>query len=205
MKGRVDRVRILDRLVAWSPLALLGGLAALTFWLDAQVNPAGPPRDGNMRHDPDLVAEGVRAVETNKDGKPVQVLAAERARHYPDDGTVEFDTPRFVMTEPDKPRFTVEADRARVSGDRENAYFEGRVRATREAETAGEDRAGPITLTTEFLHVIPRQDRAQTDQPVTIEETRGIIRATGLVLDNASKTIELRSNVRGTIQPPPDK
>lgn len=205
MSARVDRARILDRLVAWSPLALLGGLAALTWWLDAQVSPPGPPRDGNMRHDPDLVAEGVRAVEIDKDGKPVQTLAAERARHYPDDGTVEFDAPRFVMTEPDKPKFTVQAERARVSGDRENAYFEGRVRATREAETGGDDPAGPITLTTEFLHVIPRQDRAQTDQPVTIEETRGIIHATGLVLDNRSKTLDLRSKVRGTIQPPPDK
>jgi lipopolysaccharide export system protein LptC len=36
---------------------------------------------------------------------------------------------------------------------------------------------------------------------VTIEEGRGIIRATGLVLDNASKTLKLKSEVRGTIEP----
>jgi len=205
MSYRSDRTRILDRLVAWSPLALLAGLAALTWWLDAQVTPPGPPRDGNTRHDPDLVAEGVRAVETNKDGQPVQTLAADRARHYPDDGTVEFDAPRFVMTEPDKPTFTVVADRARVSGDRENAYFEGRVRATREAERAGDEPAGAITLTTEFLHVTPKQDKAQTDLPVTIEETRGIIHANGLVLDNQAKTLSLRGNVRGTMQAAPQK
>ena len=104
--------------------------------------------------------------------------------------------------EPEQPEPKAEADRARVSGDRENAYFEGSVRATREAETAGEDPAGPITLTTEFLHVIPKQDRAQTDRPVTIEEPRGIIHADGLVLDNEAKTLRLRSNVKGTIQPP---
>ena len=39
------------------------------------------------------------------------------------------------------------------------------------------------------------------DQPVTIEEGRGIIRATGLILDNASKTLKLNSEVRGTMQP----
>ena len=49
--------------------------------------------------------------------------------------------------------------------------------------------------------MIPKQDRAQTDQPVTIEEGRGIIRATGLILDNASKTLKLKSEVRGTMQP----
>ena len=191
-------------------MLLLGGLAALTWWLDAQVADPGPRRDGSLRHDPDLVVEGVRIVELDAQGKPVQMLAADRARHYPDDGTVEFDAPQFVLTQPDRPTFTVKADRGRVSGDRENAYFEGNVRATRagdsgQAGAAGDEKAGPITLTTEYLHVIPKQDRVQTDRPVTIEESRGIIRATGLVLDNESRTLKLNSNVRGTIAPPPEK
>jgi len=33
---------VFDRLIAWSPVLLLGGLAALTYWLDAQVQPAAP-------------------------------------------------------------------------------------------------------------------------------------------------------------------
>ena len=34
----MDRTKLLlDRLTAWSPVLLLGGLAALTYWLDAQV------------------------------------------------------------------------------------------------------------------------------------------------------------------------
>jgi hypothetical protein len=36
---------------------------------------------------------------------------------------------------------------------------------------------------------------------VTIEEPRGIIRATGLRLDNKAKTLTLRSAASGTIQP----
>jgi lipopolysaccharide export system protein LptC len=201
------RRRVIDLLSAWSPAMLLGALAALTWWLDAQIVDSGPRRDGATRHDPDLVIEGVRVVELDAKGNAVQTLAAHRARHYPDDGTVEFDAPRVVLTQPDRPRFTVEAARGRVSGDRENAYFEGNVRATREAETdqpkSSEDGpAGPIKLTTEFLHVVPREDKAQTDRPVTIEEPRGIIRATGLVLDNASRSLKFNANVRGTLAPP---
>jgi lipopolysaccharide export system protein LptC len=201
------RRRVIDLLSAWSPALLLGGLAALTWWLDAQIVDSGPRRDGATRHDPDLIIEGVRVVELDAKGNAVQTLAAQRARHYPDDGTVEFDAPRVVLTQPERPRFTVEAAHGRVSGDRENAYFEGNVRATREAETdqpkANDDGpAGPITLTTEFLHVIPREDKAQTDRPVTIEEPRGIIRATGLVLDNASRSLKFNANVRGTLAPP---
>jgi hypothetical protein len=39
----MDRTRyLLDRLTAWSPVLLLGGLAALTYWLDAQIrSPTG--------------------------------------------------------------------------------------------------------------------------------------------------------------------
>ena len=149
----------------------------------------------------------MRIVELDAKGNAVQTLAAQRARHYPDDGTVEFDAPRVVLTQPDRPKFTVEAARGRVSGDRENAYFEGNVRATRAAETgvpasAADGPAGPITLTTEYLHVVPRQDQARTDKPVTIEEPRGIINATGLVLDNKSRSLKLNANVRGTIAPP---
>jgi lipopolysaccharide export system protein LptC len=193
--------RTLDRIVAWLPILLLAGLAALTWWLDSQVQDAGPRRDGNARHDPDLFAEGVRGVELDETGQPVQTLAAARARHYPDDGTVEFDDPRFLLTQPGRPPFRVQADRARVAGDRERAFFEGNVRATREAD-AGNGETGPVSLDTSYLEVIPKQDRALTDRPVTITEARGIIRATGLDLDNQAKTAKLKSEVRGTFAPP---
>jgi lipopolysaccharide export system protein LptC len=193
--------RALDRVVAWMPILLLAMLAALTWWLDAQVQDAGPRRDGNARHDPDLYAVGVRGVELDEAGRAVQTLAASRARHYPDDGTVEFDEPRFLLTQPGRPTFAVTADKARVSGDRERAFFEGDVNAVREAEQ-GADGAGAVKLATDRLEVIPKQDRALTDAPVTISQARGIIRATGLVLDNEAKTATLRSNVRGTFAPP---
>ena len=38
-----------DRLIAWSPVLLLGALAALTYWLNAQVQVAGPSFDGSGR------------------------------------------------------------------------------------------------------------------------------------------------------------
>lgn len=195
--------RRLDRLIAWMPILLLGGLAALTWWLDAQVQDAGPRRDGNARHDPDLFAERVRGVELDEKGRAVQTLAASRARHYPDDGTVEFDDPRFLLTQPGRPPFSVQADRARVTGDRERAVFDGSVNATRAAETAGSgEPAGPVSLATEHLVVIPKESKALTDRPVTITEPRGIIRATGLVLDNEAKTATLQSEVRGTFKVP---
>ncbi len=196
---------LLDRLIGWTPVLLLGGLAALTYWLDAQVQPPVPRRDGSTRHDPDLFLVDFRAVSFDDKGQPKESLAAARGDHFPDDETYELTRPRIHITEPDRPAFEVTADRARVSGDREHAYFTGHVVARRDADnpatSKGRDAAGPVTLATEYLHVIPKEDRAETDRPVTIRETRGIIQGTGLELDNKAKTLTIKSNVRGSFEP----
>ncbi|MEP7330153.1 MAG: LPS export ABC transporter periplasmic protein LptC, partial [Betaproteobacteria bacterium] len=101
------------------------------------------------------------------------------------------------------PAFRITANRARLTANREDVFFEGNVRATRDAgpTTPGESPSGPILVTTEFLHVTPGKDIARTDKAVTIEEPRGIIRAVGLELDNKTKTLKLKSAVSGTLQP----
>ena len=209
--------QFLDRLTAWSPVLLLGSLAALTFWLDAQIAQQQPRRDGSSRHDPDLYIEDFRAMSFAADGKVSQSLAAKRAQHYPDDDSTELTAPAVVLTEPGKPRFSIDADKAAVTGDRQTIAFSGNVRAVRDAvppapapKAAAAKRAegpgGPVTITTEYLRVRPKQGLADTDRPVTIEETRGIIHAVGMELDNQAKTLKLKSGVRGTLQPsPPSK
>jgi lipopolysaccharide export system protein LptC len=215
----------LDQLTSWSPVLLLGGLAALTYWLDAQVQSQGPRRDGTTRHDPDLFVEQVRAVTYDADGRVQQSLAAARAEHFPDNDAVEFVSPAIALTEPGKPRFAVTADRGSLTGNRELVTFSGNVRATRDAQAAAPagaavpapaakgkakapkpgapagDATGPITVTTEMLRVYPKTARAETTEAVTIEEPRGIIRAVGMEFDNQARTLKLKSNVRGTLQP----
>ena len=201
----MDRTRALvDRMISWSPVLLLGGLAALTYWLDAQVQPPLAHRDGSSRHDPDLFLADFRAVSFDANGKPIEALSAARGDHYPDDDSIGLTKPSFKMTQPGKPAFTIGADRGSVSGDHENVYFSGNVRARREAESATaahHEASGPITLETDYLHVVPKTERAETDRAVTIREPRGIIEGVGLELDNQSKTAKLRSRVSGTFEP----
>ena len=68
--------RLLDRLVGLSPLLLLGGLAMLTYWLDAQIQPPPPKSDGSSRHDPDLFIKNVSATVFDAQGRPRQRLQA---------------------------------------------------------------------------------------------------------------------------------
>jgi lipopolysaccharide export system protein LptC len=191
-----------DRLIAWSPVLLLGGLAALTYWLNAQVRLTGPFFDGSGRHDPDVFVEDLRAVNLDQDGRVRQALIAKRALHYPDDDTTAIDAPAITFTDPGKPRLDVTADRATVTGDREHAYFEGHVKAVREAAAGANGKQdGPITVTSEFLHVLPKEDRIVTDRAVTITDPRGTINAIGMELDNKAKIVKFKSRVSGQLQP----
>lgn len=195
---------LVDRLVAWSPVLLLAGLAALTYWLNAQIQPPRPRIDGSSRHDPDLYVENFTAVSFDATGQLRQALSARRAQHYPDDKSVDFVAPSLTLTDPGNPRLTAVADAGTLSGDREIVTLKGSVRATREAATAaGAAPQEPVVFTTELLRVIPKRSRAETDAPVTITEPRGIIHATGMILDNEARTIKLKSGVRGTLQPQP--
>ena len=198
------RVRI-DRLVAWSPVLLLGGLAALTYWLDAQVATSAARGDGASRHDPDLYIENFSAVSFDARGQVLNSLAARRAQHFPDDDSVDLVAPTLTLTDPGKPRLAVSADEGTVSGNREIVTLRGNVRAIRDAVAfkAASDGSptGPATFTTDLLRVIPKRSRAETDRPVTIEEPRGIIRGVGMILDNEAHTIKLKSAVSGTLQP----
>jgi lipopolysaccharide export system protein LptC len=187
----------IDRLVAWSPLLILAAVAALTFWLDAQVRSLPLPGNGSIRHDPDMIMEDFSAVNLGPDGNVRQRLRADRAQHYPDDGTTEMTRPVFIVTEPDKPRLELSADRGRISGDREDAYFYGNVRAERGAASPDQPLSGPMSLTSEYLHVVPHAHRFSTDKPVTITEPRAIIRGTGLEYDHDSRTLRILSSVSG--------
>ena len=203
------RGALIDRLVAWSPVFLLGGLAALTYWLDAQVQADTARRDGSARHDADMYIESFRAVSFDAEGRLRQSLAAQRAEHHPDDESVDFTVPSLALTDPGRPRMAITADAGTLSGDRETVLFRGNVRATRDAlpeganegARAGNDPKGPITLTAQTLRVVPKKGRAETDGPVTVEEPRGIISAVGMVVDNEAHTIKLKSGVHGTLSP----
>jgi len=202
----MDRRRALvDRMVAWSPVLLLGGLAALTYWLDAQVQADTARRDGTARHDADMYIENFRAVSYDADGTLRQSLAARRAEHHPDDESIDFADPSLALTDPGRPRMSITANAGTLSGDRETVNFRGNVRATRDAlpdgAAAGNEPKGPITLSSEALRVVPNKGRAETDGPVTVEEPRGIIHAVGMAVDNEAHTIKLKSGVHGTLSP----
>ncbi|MBS0320130.1 MAG: LPS export ABC transporter periplasmic protein LptC [Proteobacteria bacterium] len=197
---------LLDRLVGWSPVLLLGGLAALTMWLNAQIAPPAASPDATSRHEPDTIVERVHAVVFDQSGRPTQVMSADRGEHFPDDNTTTLTAPRVALSDPAQPRLDIAADSGKVTDDRSNVWFSGHVKVVREADKAkpGDDAArpsGPVTLDTERLHLLAQTKDVDSDTPVTIADERGIIRGTGLKMNLDTKAFTLGGPVSGTIQP----
>ena len=190
----------LDRLIAWSPVFLLGAFTALTYWLNAQVQPGAGAFDGSGRHDTDLYIEDFQAVSLDPQGRVRQSITAKIARHFPDDDSTEFESPLITFSDPGKPPVTITADRGVITGDQKNAYFMGHVKGVRTATPEERDK-GPVTVTSEYLHVLPKEDKIESDKAVTITDPRGIINGTGLEFDNKAKTFKFKSRVSGQLQP----
>ena len=123
-------------------MLLLGALAAFTYWLDAQVQPPPPRRDGSERHDPDIFVEGFKRDHARRGRAPAQSIAGKaRARTSATTRPPSSRSPMLAQTEAGKPAFRVTADRGKLSGDRKDVYLHpGNVRAVREAGPVGARR-----------------------------------------------------------------
>jgi lipopolysaccharide export system protein LptC len=189
---------ILDRITAWSPVLLLGPRGVDLLARLASPAPASPRR--LERHDPDIYVDGFRSVTLDEKGRPTQVIEGKRALHFGDDQTTEFTEPMLAQTEaetalPDH-RGAWPAVR-RPQGRR----FHGQcARRPRCGPVRPANPAGPVTVTTEYLHV-SRKGNSKHRQSGDDRGTRGIIHSVGLELDNKAKTLKLKSAVRGTLQP----
>ena len=186
-----------ERLTAWVPLALVGLLAALTFWLDRAVQSSARDVTGASRHDPDYIVDNVSAARMSESGAAKYTLSAAKMVHYPDDDTTLLTTPRFVSYGSAKAPVTITASQAVVSSKGDHVYFQDDVRVTRGAY--GEQ--GELVMRTAFLHVIPDHSIARTDRQVTITDAATVVTAVGLELNSETRILKLLSSVRGTYDP----
>ncbi len=176
----------------WLPLLPLLGLLGVTYWLNQQVQPEAAKPDGSKRHDPDAIMENFSAVKYNAQGTPRFIMAAKKMQHYPDDDSTTLEVPRLTTLSPDKPSIHIIAKRGTVSSRGDEVFLHDDVEVLREASADRDE----LTLQTEFLHVVPDRDWADTDRPVTIVDAHNNIHAIGLEMDNNARTLKLLSQVR---------
>jgi len=184
---------MMRRLTAWFPALLLAILAAVTVWLEHEVQPPEAQTDSKARHDPDYIVENFSATRIGPDGRPQHTLQARRMAHYPDDDTTHLDAPRLVSFRGKNEALTVTAKTALLSSNGENAYLTDDVRLVR----AARDKNSELVVETSWLHVMPEAHLAQTDRAVRIADANMLITAVGLELNSETHVLKLLSNVRG--------
>jgi lipopolysaccharide export system protein LptC len=187
-----------DRFSIWFPLLLLALLAALTFWLNSMVQPLGAGVRSSVRPDPDYIVDGLSAVRMAADGTVKHTLSAAKMLHYPHDDTTRLISPAFVSYVTAAAPVTVSARDGLVSSEGENIYFENEVRVTR-APYADQSE---LVMETSYLHVIPDENIAKTDRPVTIIDANTVVHAIGLELNSETRVLKLLSKVRGVYHEP---
>jgi lipopolysaccharide export system protein LptC len=193
------------RLVSWLPLLFLAALAALTYWLNAQIQTPGTGGGAAPRHTPNFFIKNFHATQFNADGAPQQQLTAVHAERFADDDSIELEQPNIVLQNPGQPRFTLTANHAQFSGNRQDLFLRGNVTAVRDAPSADARQKGlpsePLTLHTEYLHVRPNDNTVRTNQKASLESPSGRIESIGMDFDRNTSIIKLHSNVRGTFHP----
>lgn len=187
-----------DHLFRWYPVALLAILAAITLWIDRRVQAPPPPRDGSTRHDPDFVIDNFSAQRMNPDGSVRYAIKGRQMQHFPDDKSTKVQTPRFVHFDPKTAPVHVQAQEAFISADGEAVDFVGAVNIVRDPY----DGKPAMSLDTEFLHLLPDQDLATTDKPLTMIQGENRVTGVGMRFDNRARVLEILSHVKVTYATP---
>lgn len=181
----------LDRLRAWSGLLPLLFLLAAAYWLNQQVQPLPAKPDSSKRHDPDFMVNNFSATTLNEQGTPHFMITAKNMLHYPDDDSTHLEDPQITSLSADRSALHASAGTGSISGKGDEVFLRDDVKIIRAANA----RQSELVFTTNYLHVIPDQDLADTDQPVTLMDAHNRINAIGMQLDNKSRVIKLLAQV----------
>lgn len=186
-----------SRLSISFPVALLAALAALTYWLSHTIQAPLQKRDGSGRHDPDYIVEHFTATQLGPDGKPRTLLTAEKMTHFPDDDSTHLVEPKLTRLSPHKAALHISAHQGLLSSDGKHVYFKDDVIVTRDAYIDQGKSHSTLSLSTDYLHIQPEEDKVDTDRAVTIRDANSVVSAIGLQLDNKTRIIKLLSHVKG--------
>ncbi|TNC97965.1 MAG: hypothetical protein FD121_732 [Gallionellaceae bacterium] len=183
--------RITSKLRSWLPLLPLLGLLLASYWLSLQVQPLSSLAK-EARHDVDFTIVKLSSTALDQQGLPRSTLSAEKMWHFSDDDTTHLQMPNFVSVKVNQPPVNMTAKLGTLSSNSEDLFMRDDVVIS---------RTDPATLNemrfeTDYLHIAPNRDVADTDRPVLMYDKKNVVSAVGLLFDNQARTVKLLSQVR---------
>ncbi len=174
-------------------LFALGTAATLTWWLQNREEAVAPLHAHAGKRTPDYSMETFTVTEILPSGEPNYRLRAKQLDHFADDGTAQLDQPRVEFYSADRVPWTLTADAGITSANNDDIQLTGAVVIERPATP---DRAW-LRLTTQNVRVRPRDEYAETDEHVTIQDPLSVTAAQGMRVFVNDERVLLQSKVQG--------
>ena len=182
----------------WFPIIVLSVLAFITFWIDHTVKLKAAKIDGASRHDIDYFLENFVTTRTDSKGNVKHILAAVQMQHYPDDDSTELVRPRFTQYGENRPYTQIEGQKGFVSANGKVVEFKGNVVITRQAYA----ERGEMRVLTDYIKILPDEEKASTENQVTIIQGGTKVVAQGMTYDKSTEDLTLNSRVKGHFENP---
>ena len=187
------------RATVYLPVALMALLALLTYWLvhsTPTLTPSSSTRP--VRHIADYSLRDFTIATFAPEGRLLNQLSGESARHFPDSNTLEIEVVK-IKSYPAASRETrASAQKALANGDGTD------VRLMGNALIENEDFSKPIPplrLRGEQLEMLSRPQRLQSESPVVLQQGKNQFTGDRLDYDHLSSVVEMHGRVRGVLQP----
>lgn len=186
---------MIERFQFWLPLAVLGFLAVLSFWLNQTIQESGG-RNGINEKEPDSIVENFLAISTDQAGVPRYRLTAVKLEHFSNTKQTLLDTPVLTQMHAKHGELKITSNKATVSPEGEKVEFFGEVNLSRLSPAGG----GRFTMKTARLEVLPDKGLVSTRSPVVIEQPGMRVTANGLNLSANSHVLKLTGRVKAQYQ-----
>jgi lipopolysaccharide export system protein LptC len=185
-----------DRITMIIAVVLLAVVTATSYWYSRVMRKpesAEPSRPGT----PDVVVDRVVLTQFDEQGRARHKVFGEQLRHFAETDDIEITAPRLISLRPDQPRVEARARTARVENAAERLHLNGDVLVTRAAFAEQQE----MRMATEYLLVLPDEDRYRTDRPVLLTRGQSSMRANSMDFDNIARTLVMSGTVRSVIEP----
>ena len=196
--------RLVDRLVIYLPILLMGALALGSYWLvrNAPVV-AVSSADKPLNHEADYFLRKFSVKSFTPQGSLKSELFGGQARHFADTDTIEIDNVRMHnFNELDRLTTVTSANRAISNGDNSEVQLYGNATSVREAAPAANGVMQPkMEFKGEFLHTFVNEERLKSHLPIVIRRGSSEFTADTLDYDNVTRVINLQGRVKAVLKP----
>lgn len=194
---------LLDRLVLYLPVFLMGVLAMGTYWLVRSTPIASAPAAAAaVQHQPDYFMHNFAVNTYDAGGQLKSEVSGAAARHFPDTDTIEIDQVKIRSFDTQGHLTTATALHAITNGEASEVQLMGSAQVVRAPTVTQAGRLQPaMTFNGEYLHANMDTERIKSHKPVELTRGKDRFTADNMDFDNRASVMLLTGRVRGLLVP----